>query len=144
MTRFVIDASIAVKWIVEEQGTLEALALRQWKLAAPDLIVCECANILWKKRRLGQLTTAEASIAAQLLERADIECVAMGSHLYSATALALDLDHPAYDCFYLILALERGCPLVTADQRLVQKVRNHARPDLTGTIMSLAEAAASA
>jgi predicted nucleic acid-binding protein len=46
----VIDASIAIKWVVEEDGTREALALRQQaKLIAPELLVAECANILWKK-----------------------------------------------------------------------------------------------
>jgi hypothetical protein len=49
---FVIDASIAVKWVVEEDGTPEALALRQTaKLMAPELLVAECANIFWKKVR---------------------------------------------------------------------------------------------
>ena len=51
MNTFVIDASIAVKWVVEEHRTPEALlALRQKaKLIAPELLVAECANILWKK-----------------------------------------------------------------------------------------------
>ena len=47
MNSFVIDASIAVKWVVEEEGTQEALILRQRaKLLAPELLVAECANIL--------------------------------------------------------------------------------------------------
>jgi predicted nucleic acid-binding protein len=50
MKRLVIDASVAVKWVVEEEGTAEALALlRASKLVAPELLVAECANILWKK-----------------------------------------------------------------------------------------------
>jgi len=48
----VIDASVAVKWVVEENGTPEVLALRQRaRLIAPELLVAECANILWKKVR---------------------------------------------------------------------------------------------
>ncbi len=44
---FVIDASIAVKWVVEGDATPQALALRQKaKLIAPELLVAECANIL--------------------------------------------------------------------------------------------------
>ena len=47
MNTFVIDASIAVKWVVEEDDTAEALALRRTsKLIAPQLLVAECANIL--------------------------------------------------------------------------------------------------
>ena len=42
-------ASIAIKWVVEEDGTDLALTLRQKaKLMAPDLTVAECANILWR------------------------------------------------------------------------------------------------
>lgn len=46
MIAFVIDASIAVKWVVEEAGTSEALRLLAARLYAPDLLVAECANIL--------------------------------------------------------------------------------------------------
>lgn len=46
MRALVIDASIAIKWVIEEEGTNEALALRNQALAAPDLLIAECANIL--------------------------------------------------------------------------------------------------
>jgi predicted nucleic acid-binding protein len=77
MSELVIDASVAIKWVVQESGTTEALALRKARLSVPDLLIPECANILWKKHRLGQLTAAEAGLAAQLLERADIELAPM-------------------------------------------------------------------
>jgi len=52
----VIDASVAVKWVVEENGTPEVLALRQRaRLIAPELLVAECANIFWKKVRRNEL-----------------------------------------------------------------------------------------
>lgn len=143
MTDLVIDASVAVKWVVQEPGTQEALALRKARLAAPDLIIPECANILWKKHRLGQLTSAEASAAAQLLERADMELVAMGAQLHRATELAIELDHPAYDCFYIALALDKGCAFATADQRLLRKAQQSSRKDVAATIVDLKQAAAS-
>lgn len=142
MTTLVIDASVAVKWVVQEAGTPDALALRKAKLAAPDLIIPECANILWKKHRLSQLTFAQASAAAQLLERADIELVAMGAQLHRATELAIELDHPAYDCFYIALALDKGCTFVTADQRLLRKAQQSSRTDVAGAILDLEQAAA--
>jgi len=46
VTDYVIDASVAIKWVVSEPGTQEALALRQHRLIAPDLLIAECANIL--------------------------------------------------------------------------------------------------
>jgi len=142
VTTLVIDASVAVKWVVQEAGTPDALALRKAKLAAPDLIIPECANILWKKHRLGQLTAAEASAAAQLLERADIELVAMGAQLHRATELAIELDHAAYDCFYITLAMDKGCAFATADQRLLRKAQQSSRKDVAGAILDLKQAAA--
>ena len=65
MNALVIDASIAIKWVVEENGTSEALVLRKKaKLIAPDLLVAECANIFWKKVQRGELLKAEALFAA--------------------------------------------------------------------------------
>ncbi len=77
MNTFVIDASIAVKWVVEEDGTAEAVALRQRaKLIAPQLLVAECANILWKKVQRDELLKEEALLAARLLQGAEVEFVA--------------------------------------------------------------------
>jgi predicted nucleic acid-binding protein len=117
----VIDASVAIKWVIEEDGTKEALALRRQVLAAPELLVAECANILWKKVRRKELSEPEAAFAAGLLARADIELVAMRPYLEAATRIAAALDHPAYDCFYIALAEAEGLRLVTADWTLVRK-----------------------
>jgi len=121
MTDLVVDASVAIKWVIEEPGTREALSLRRHRLFAPDLLVAECANILWKKTRRNELTLQEALLAARLLERADIELVPMLALLEPATRLAIAMDHPAYDCAYLALAEDLSCDLVTADQRLRTK-----------------------
>jgi predicted nucleic acid-binding protein len=111
---FVIDASVAIKWVVEESGTKEALSLCRHRIVAPDLLVAECANILWKKVRRKELLEEEAVLAARLLARADIALEPMRALLEPATRLALALDHPAYDCVYLALAEARGCEFVTA------------------------------
>jgi predicted nucleic acid-binding protein len=84
VSELVIDASVAVKWVIEEEGTKEALALRGRALAAPDLLIAECANILWKKVRRNELSEGEAAFAAGLLARADIELVAMRPYLETA------------------------------------------------------------
>ena len=121
MTDLVIDASVAIKWVVDEPGTAEALRLRRHHLSAPELLVPECANILWKKVRLGELTEVEALLSARLLARADVELEPMRPLLERATELAIALDHPAYDCVYLALAEQLSRDLVTADERLCRK-----------------------
>jgi predicted nucleic acid-binding protein len=123
----VIDASVAIKWIVEEDGTADALALRQARLIAPDLLIAECANILWKKVRRRELSKNEAVFAARLLQGADVELSPTRSLLETATVMALELDHPAYDCVYIALAAAKDCQFVTADDRLIRKVAS-ARP----------------
>jgi predicted nucleic acid-binding protein len=97
---YVIDASIAIKWIVET-GTAEALFLRrQARLIAPDLLVAECANVLWKKVRRDELSKDGAILTAGLLQHADIELLPTRSLLPVVTSIAIELDHPAYDCVY--------------------------------------------
>lgn len=142
MTPLVIDASVAVKWVVAEAGTDDALVLRRTRLIAPDLLVAECANILWKKVRRGELTPDEASLAARLLERADIDLKPMRTLLDAASRLAVMLDHPAYDCVYLAFAEAEGCPFVTADDRLLRRVGQHPPGRFSGRVLSLSDAAA--
>ena len=142
MSLLVIDASIAVKWVVEEEGTPQALALRQrTKLIAPELLVAECANILWKKAARGELSQEEALLAAKLLQSAEVELLPMRSLFETATSLAIELDHPAYDCIYLALAVENDCPFVTADERFLRKLGQGRRMALRNRAMSLTEAA---
>lgn len=129
MRRLVVDASVAIKWVIEEPGTAEALALRHYRLVAPDLLIAECANILWKKVCRREIFRDEASLAARLLEHADVELLPMRRLLEPATRLAIQVDHPAYDCVYLALAQSIGCSFVTADTKFCSKVRGHVPPD---------------
>jgi predicted nucleic acid-binding protein len=127
LSGIVIDASVAIKWVVEEEGTAQALALRHRPLAAPDLIMCECANILWKKVRRNELSTEEAAFAGRLLANADIDLIPTRPLMDAAIEIAVLLDRPAYDCLYLALAERNDMTFVTADSRLIAKGRTHDR-----------------
>ncbi len=142
MNTVVIDASIAVKWVIEEEGTSQSLMLRRRaKLMAPELLVAECANILWRKVRLNELSKDEALLAARLLQAAAIEFAPTRSLLEAATRIAIELDHPAYDCLYLALAIERDCLFVTADERFLRKLGEGRRKPYRTKAISLAKAA---
>jgi len=140
----VIDASVAVKWVVDEIGSTEAVALRRsCSFAAPDLLTAECANILWKKVRLGEVEGGAARLAARLLMRSGIHLVPTGAYLEHALELAVDLGHPAYDCLYLVLLVRNAeWRLVTADERLLRAVRTRAAAELSERCFSLYEAPA--
>lgn len=145
MNTFVIDASIAIKWVVEEDGTGAALALyRRNKLIAPDLLVSECANVLWKKTQRNELSKEEALLAAGLLQHAEMELLPTRSLLEAVTRIAIELDHPAYDCLYLALAVANDCKFVTSDERLLRKLNQGRSGSLHDRAISLLDAAAGA
>jgi predicted nucleic acid-binding protein len=140
----VVDASVAVKWVVEEEGTTRAVALRSsFVFTAPELILAECANILWKKAQRGELTRPQAVLAARLLEQSGVDFVTLQGLSETATQLALELSHPAYDCVYLALASRRGLRFVTADRRLIVTVRERADAGLKALCADLSEFATS-
>ncbi len=138
MTAFVVDASVVIKWVVQEEGSDAAVRLIEGPtLSAPDLLIPECANILWKKVRREELTCEEAVLAAELLMRADIELVPTRALMSAALRLAVDLGHAAYDCMYLALAMERGDTFVTADGKFARLVARAGGSELEGKVVEL-------
>ncbi len=121
----VVDASVACKWLVKEEGSVEALALLEESegLIAPDLIIPEVSSALSKKLLAGEIESRQAQVAVVELAGFFEELVP-GLRLASrALAIAEDLRHSVYDCFYLALAEARGTRLVTADTAFVRRVR---------------------
>ena len=123
----VIDASVAIKWLVPEEDFASAHALRgKFRLIAPQLIYAECANILWKKVGRGDLSNHEAVGLASLIDALDIEVASMRGLVEAATTLSTRLRRPAYDCFYLALAILEDCRFVTADIKFHRRVQEGA------------------
>ena len=109
MTSLVVDASVVIKWVVQEEGSDAAVRLIGGSpLCAPDLLIPECANIFRKKVRRDELTRDEAMLAAELLMRADMELVPTRALIPAALKLMVDLGGPAYDCTHLALATGHG------------------------------------
>ena len=121
--RLVIDASVAVKWVIHEADSNLAEGLIGRELVAPDLLFAECANALWKKVLRQELTPEEAEIAARGLEQAPLEVVSTRVFVGRATAIATELEHPAYDGVYLAVAEAYELRLVTVDARLLRRLR---------------------
>ena len=115
----VIDASTALKWVLQEDGSEAAAALLDGRsLHAPALLFPEVANALWSAVRRGRLSEVEAADALDLLSRAPLRLpTAEPSLANRALQLSFLLNHPVYDCTYLALAMQREVPVVTADRR---------------------------
>ncbi len=139
--RCVIDTSIVVKWFVEEGDSAAALALPvHYRLLAPELLIPEFANVLATKQRLGDLDEERVRISALALSQSAIDLRVMTPLMPEALRLAATLHHPAYDCFYLALALSEGCPLVTADKRFIKAVEQRGSEAQQSRLLPLAKA----
>ena len=137
----VIDASVAVKWVISEDGGDDAVRLRSaFTFVAPELLLPECANILWKKVQRKELEPNEAALAIALIERSGISFQSMQGLSETATRLAIELGHPAYDCIYLALALRQKLRFVTADKRLLATVAQRGSSELAGLCLALENA----
>jgi predicted nucleic acid-binding protein len=137
--RWVVDASIAAKWVAPEADSRRAITFLGDDLLAPDLIYPEFANILWKKHSRREMDANAVESAVRWLLHVPIEVHSGSELLPAATELSLRLGHPAYDCFYLALARATDCTLVTADRRLVQLCDGARRSDLHGAAVYLAD-----
>lgn len=134
---FVIDASVFVKWVVQEPGSEQAALLMREPVTAPALLVPECMNILWKKVARGELSEAHAHAAARALRGAGVVLETAHDLAGDILALSLRLGHPAYDCTYLALARKLGGVMVTADDRFLRRCLQPDAADLAPHIQSL-------
>lgn len=138
--RWVVDASVAAKWLTPEPDAQAAAALLDDDLFAPDLLYVEVGNILWKKQQRGEVESAVAALAVRWLKQVPLQVHDGVSLLADAVGLAIRLGHPVYDCCYVALARRLGVPLVTADRRLVRRCGADDAANLKGTVRLLASA----
>lgn len=121
----VVDASVAIAWFVEEPATAMAEPLlRNRRLFAPDLIVSEVTNVLWRLARTGKIGEEHVATACRELPHSVAALIPCSVLMGRAYGIARSLDHPAYDCFYLALAESLQAPLITLDKRLYARTRN--------------------
>jgi predicted nucleic acid-binding protein len=128
----VIDASVAVKWFVDEPGSdsaLELLEAEQGNLYVPDIFVVEVAATLVRLANIDKASREKSRAGLyHLVDLIDGGALALERTPPGRTAdaahIAIDLGHPLKDCIYLDLAMKMGRPLITADARFAAKARN--------------------
>jgi predicted nucleic acid-binding protein len=120
MTSLSVDASVAVRWFVPALAWPQATRLLESTpiLVAPELILAETANAFWKAVRAEVMTAGEMRDALRQLPSFFARLIPAHELLQGAAEMAVTINHPVYDCFYLTLAERDGMPLVTADKRL--------------------------
>jgi len=125
MKTLVIDASVAIKWFIPEEGSIAAVGLLDGKreLIAPDLIRPEVANIIWKLCSRGLLKMEEAS---QIIE--DFLSLPVDIHdneplIRGAFEIAAQTKRTVYDSLYLALAIQAHGVMVTADEKFANALK---------------------
>jgi predicted nucleic acid-binding protein len=127
--RYVLDASVGLKWVLSESDSDKANRLREdfrnqvHELIAPDSFPLEVAHALTKAERRGMIRDAGSLW---------LDVMTTAPQLFPSLALiprALRIASQArigvYDCLYVALAEREGCELLTADDRLARSLPSH-------------------
>ena len=120
----VVDASVAAKWLFSERDSDRAVTLLletvggRLKSLAPDILPAEIGNVLAMRVSRGLLQQQQALAEYQRFQQSCPALISNGILADRALRLALRQRHPIYDCLYLALALEAGCELITADEKM--------------------------
>jgi predicted nucleic acid-binding protein len=126
--KYVLDASVALKWVLAEPDSPKALSVRDHfrqqlnELLAPDVFPVEVAHALTRAERRGIIKPPQAT---RLL--ADVLSTPMPLHPYRpllprATAISSAMRCGVYDCIYVALAEREGCEFLTADDKLLKNL----------------------
>jgi predicted nucleic acid-binding protein len=126
MIGVVVDASVAVKWLVPENHSAEAIRLLDvaFRRHIPALLNSEVGQTIWKKVHLRkEIGAAEGRSIVSGLLITPFELHVVTPLLEPAFDIALATARTVYDSIYVALAVALGCKLVTADQKLHDALR---------------------
>lgn len=119
MSDYVVDASVVVKWVVEEpltENTIRVLNPSD-RIHAPELLLIETDNYLTRQVRRGNLLVDEAAEHRRLIRSAPVKLHAYKTVEENAFQISTLTRHSIYDCVYLALAISVNGRVVTADRR---------------------------
>ena len=134
MTAYVLDASVAAKWVLPRAGEtlveeaevlLDLFARGKVGLSVPDLFWAEVGNVLWKAARAGRMSEAAARRSMDVLLGLGLPSVPVAGLAADALAVAMAFERTVYDALYVALAVSTRRTLVTADERLAHALAAH-------------------
>ncbi len=119
----VVAASAAIRWFMPASpgGQPSGLPTTDAPLVAPDLFIAEVRNAALVYLRKKELTLDQAKDMVSTIDRLMAGLFPLAEFSDGAWAMALEHDHPVYDCFYVEVARSLDTVLITADERLLRK-----------------------
>lgn len=130
----VVDASVALKWAVNEEGSehanalLDDLADGAIRLAAPEHLIGEVANGMRKRVTQGILNTEDAVEAFDAIAALELEFLGGAGRWFETLKAAMDWQITTYDALYVLVALDLDAELLTADHRLADTAHQKSLP----------------
>jgi predicted nucleic acid-binding protein len=121
---FVVDASVALAWCLDDERSTAANAILERLASDPAIVPAiwpfEVASGLRAAERRGRITMVDALRSALVLRTLpiEIEPADVATILDGCAAIARRLDLSVYDAAYVSLAIARRLPLATADERV--------------------------
>ena len=130
--KFELDASVALKTVLNEPDSTAAIALRDdsknliHQLIAPDTPPIEIAHALTRAECRGMIPFGQAYLLfSHFLDPCPV-LYPYGDLIDRAMELSSSMRIGVFDCLYVALAEEEECKVVSADQRLVDLFLSHA------------------
>ena len=127
--RYILDSSVAFKWVVPEQHSDKALRLRASvqagvdELLSPDVFPGELGHAVTRAERQGRITIGEAlRLWSEVMMTAQ-QLVASLPLTHRAIVISSQTRIGVFDCLYVALAERESCELVTADTRLISNLQ---------------------
>lgn len=129
----VLDASAAVSWVLgdgdpKDEATIDEVVTTGFVLV-PELWHIEMANALRSALRTGRIDEEFVVQVCEQLDQLDVRTDVVSTQIHRLALSAHDHALTAYDTTYLLLAKDRGLPLVTLD-RLLARAAAKARVEL--------------
>src|SRR5262245_53223001 len=124
--KYVLDASVALKWVLPEKDTPRAVRLRNeyrqkiHQLLAPDIFTAEIGQALAKAERKRIIHPPEGERRLAIIHRTPPQFHPYMTLTPRAFRIASAHRVAFYDCLYLALAERERCELVTADDRFLK------------------------
>ncbi len=142
----VVDASVALKWVIEEPDShlAEALIRSGEHLIMPDFWLAEAASVLWLRVRRKMMTAQDAKSGFALLQNQikPRPTADLGLHEV-ALEIGLTVNHSPYDTLYVAFAIAVGAErVVAADSPFVRDMQAHPDPHIANMLLPLAAWAA--
>jgi predicted nucleic acid-binding protein len=139
----VVDASVALKWVLDEPDShlAQALAEGEEELLVPDFLLGEATNVCWLQARKGKWTPGEAREGLALL-RDLVPPTATGDLDLHDVALEIGLavNHSTYDTLYVAFAVAMGARgVVVADGPFIRDMARHPDPALAALLIPLSD-----